>query len=157
MKILITTVVSLAAEAAGIGGAILFDKAGPTFSTGGFETIAPPVEITAPPSLDPGRMVGSLLPIWMTLPLVEDNDYALLDARVDYLADGITYRMNYSGAGAPDLTRELIEVRSAFRDPRGAACRAISFDRYPDKATPIKFVVGDIKVVTAIPAGACAR
>lgn len=157
MKILIIPALAVIAAAAGIGGAILFERIGPSFKPDGFEAIAPPVEVTAPPALDPGRMESSLLPIWMTLPLAENHDYALLDARVDYLADGIIYRLNYSGAGVPNLTRDLVEIRAAFRDPRGAACQAISFDRYPDEATPIKLVVGDLKVVTAIPAGACAR
>jgi|TARA_R100000687_G_C6413137_1_gene147395 hypothetical protein len=157
LKILIIPALAVIAAAAGIGGAILFERIEPTFKPDGFEAIAPPVEITAPPSLDPGRMEDSLLPIWMTLPLVDDTDYALLDARIDYLANGITYRLNYSGPGEPDLTQTLIEIRTAFRDPRGAACRAISFDRYPDEATSIKLVVGDLKVTTAIPAGACAR
>lgn len=157
MKILIIPALAVIAGAAGIGGAILFERFAPSLKPSGFEALEPPVEITKPAPKDPGRMEDSLLPIWMALPLVEDSDYALRDARIDYLAHGITYRLNFFGEGEPDLAASLAEIRAAFDHPLSAACNAIGFSRYPDEPVPIKLVVGDLKASTEIPAGACRK
>lgn len=157
MKIIWIPVLAIVAVSAGIGGAAFFDGMEMPFQSDGFEEIAPPVEISEPTPKDPALMEDSLIPIWMALPLIRHRDFTLLDARVDYLANGITYRLNYTGPDSPDLDPHLSEIADAFSNPLGTACKAIDFTRRPDVAIPIRLVVGDYEAGTEIPAGACSR